>query len=174
VFFTVYFNFLSNAHWGIRMFLVVFPLLHVFCGVLLRDGIPRGPRARAALGVAGAWLVISVLSYYPHYIPYFNELVWDRKHAYKILSDSNLDWGQGQHELARWRESHPRAIVEPRVPRSGMVVVGATTLTGVVNAKRYKWLRDNFEPVGHIAYSYLIFDVPEARLRGIEGVNPAE
>jgi hypothetical protein len=174
VFFTIYFNFLSNAHWGIRMFLVVFPLLHVFCGVLLRNGFPRNLRARAALGFAGAWLVISVLSYHPHYIPYFNELVWDRKDAYKILSDSNVDWGQGQQELARWRVLHPQAIVEPRVPRSGMVVVGITTLTGVVNAKRYKWLRDNFQPVGHVAYSYLVFDVPESRLREIVRADPAE
>jgi 4-amino-4-deoxy-L-arabinose transferase-like glycosyltransferase len=168
VFFTVYFNFVSNAHWGLRMFLMVFPLLHVFCGVLLRDGWPRGPRARAVLGLAGAWLMISVLSYHPHYIPYFNELVWDRKDAYKILSDSNIDWGQGQQELARWRVLHPDAHIEPRVPRSGLVVVGVTTLTGVVNSKRYQWLRDNFEPIGHIAYCYLIFDVPDARLRAIE------
>jgi 4-amino-4-deoxy-L-arabinose transferase-like glycosyltransferase len=174
VFFTVYFNFMSNAHWGIRMFLVVFPLLHVFCGVLLRDGLPRGPRARAALGLAAAWLVISVLSYHPHYIPYFNELVWDRKDAYKFLSDSNVDWGQGQWDLARWRERHPHAHVEPRVPRSGLVVVGVTKLTGVVNTKRFKWLRDNFEPIGHIAYCYLIFDVPASRLREIERVALTE
>jgi hypothetical protein len=173
-FFTVYFNFVSNAHWGLRMFLMVFPLLHVLCGVLLREGGPRGSRARVALGLGGAWLVISVLSYYPHYIPYFNELVWDRKDAYKILSDSNIDWGQGQQDLARWRDRHPHAHVEPRVPRSGLVVVGVTTLTGVVNSKRYQWLRDNFEPISHIAYCYLIFDVPAARLREIAPASPAD
>jgi hypothetical protein len=168
LFFTVYFNFVSNAHWGIRLFLIVFPLLHVSCGVLLRDWSQRGPRSKAVLGLLGAWLVISVLSYHPHYIPYFNELVWDRKDAYKFLSDSNVDWGQGRWDLARWRERHPHAHVEPRVPRAGLVVVGVTKLTGVVNSKRFKWLRENFEPIGHIAYCYLIFDVPASRLREME------
>jgi 4-amino-4-deoxy-L-arabinose transferase-like glycosyltransferase len=166
-FFTVYFNFVSHAHWGIRIFLVVFPLLHVLAGVLLRDWPALGARGRAAVAALAVWLVGSVLSYYPHYIPYFNEIVWDRKQSYRYLSDSNVDWGQGEWYLARWREQHPEARVEPREPRAGRIVVGVSKLTGVFNPPRYRWLRENFRPVDHVAYAYLVFDVPEERLRKI-------
>jgi 4-amino-4-deoxy-L-arabinose transferase-like glycosyltransferase len=170
-FFAVYFNFISHAHWGIRIFLVVFPLLYVLCGVLLTDWPALEPRWRAAVWGLSAWLVVSVLSYYPHYIPYFNEIVWDRKQAYRYLSDSNVDWGQGEWYLARWHERHPEARIEPREPRPGRIVVGISKLTGVLNPRRYKWLRENFHPTEHIAHAYLVFDVTTERLRE---VTPAE
>jgi 4-amino-4-deoxy-L-arabinose transferase-like glycosyltransferase len=168
LFFTVYFNFVSHAQWGIRIFLVVFPLLHVLCGVLLRDWPRIGMRARAGLAALAVWLVASVLSYYPHYIPYFNEFVWDRKQAYRYLSDSNVDWGQGEWYLARWREQHPEARVEPHASHPGRIVVGISKLTGVLNPRRYKWLRQNFHPTEHIAHAYLVFDVTPERLRAVE------
>jgi hypothetical protein len=169
--FTLYFNFVSHADWGIRLFLVVFPLLHVLCGILLRDWRRRGRRFAVGLGVLAAWLVVSVLSYHPHYIPYFNELVWDRKQAYRFLSDSNIDWGQGRGDLAHWHERHPEARVEPHVPRAGRVVVGVSKLTGVETPERFKWLRDNFEPIDHVAYAYLVFDVPPEKLRDLESTG---
>jgi hypothetical protein len=166
-FFTVYFNFVSHAHWGIRIFLAVFPLLHVLSGLLVRDWPALGARSRAATFVLGAWLVLSVLSYHPHYIPYFNEIVWDRTQLYRYLSDSNVDWGQGAWDLARWHEQHPEARVEPHAPHAGRIVVGISKLTGVLNPRRYRWLRENFRPVGHVAYAYLVFDVTPERLREV-------
>lgn len=175
IFFAVYFNFFSRAHWGIRIFLVVFPLLHVLCGVLVSAWQARGPTFKAGLAFLLAWLAASVLSYHPHYIPYFNELVWDRKQAYRYLSDSNLDWGQGAWFLARYQEQHPEARVEPREPRAGRIVVGASKLTGVFNPKRYRWLRENFEPVEAVAYAYLVFEVTPERLQQLGAAGePAE
>ena len=55
-----------------------------------------GARPRLLIGGLVLYLVVSVLSYYPHFIPYFNELVWDRTKAYRILVDSNLGWSQNQ------------------------------------------------------------------------------
>ena len=43
----------------------------------------------------------------PH-IPYFNELLTDRKMAYHLLADSNLDWGQGFTGCATISEEQPR------------------------------------------------------------------
>ena len=54
---------------------------------------------KIAIFVLAAYLVVSVLSYYPYYLSYFNEIVWDRRDAYKYLADSNLDWGQGEYYL---------------------------------------------------------------------------
>jgi len=165
--FTVYFNFFFRAQIGIRFFLVAFPLLFVFCGSLVED-LSQLPRAaKAAIVGLLAFLALSVLSYYPHFLSYFNELVWDRKQAYRVLADSNIDWGQNRWYLGQYRRAHPEVIVEPEGPTDGTIVVNVNSLTGVVDPERLRWLRENFRPVGHIAYSYVIFRVSPADLHRI-------
>lgn len=178
VFFAIYFNFFFKLQIGIRHFLIVLPLLHVFCGSLLKQGLPRQAKLTAALGVLICYQTVSVLSYFPHYIPYFNELVWDRKKAYKVLADSNIDWGQDRNALQRYLREHPDAYYEkgewwmkrvrrrfsekylhPEFPDSGKIVVSVNNLVGIFDPDRYKWLRENYEPVDHIGYSYVIFEL---------------
>ena len=36
-----------------------------------------------------------------------------------------------------------------------------------IGTERYRWLRENFTPVGHIGYSYLLFRVTPERLREV-------
>ncbi len=161
LFFFFYFNFLYEAHIGIRFLLVAFPVMHIFTASLLAPQAALGKPGRRAIGallLAGA---VSVLSYHPHYLSYFNELVPDRKQAYRILADSNLDWGQNGYWLERWLEKNPHAIVEPEGPAAGTIVVGVNNYTGVLNKERFVWLRDGLKarPVGHVAHSYLIFEV---------------
>ncbi|HSL84606.1 MAG TPA: hypothetical protein VLF66_17670, partial [Thermoanaerobaculia bacterium] len=166
-FFTVYFNFFFDAQMGIRYLLVLFPLLHVFAGCLLSQPVwgPLGSRARRGLAAVGAalavWLSLSVFSYYPHLIPYMNELLPDRKTAYRILSDSNLDWGQDLEFVERWREEHPEVIWQPAEPTAGRILVGTNWLTGVFKRRHDPWLRGRFEPVDHLRYSHLLFEVSE-------------
>ncbi|MEW6210742.1 MAG: glycosyltransferase family 39 protein [Acidobacteriota bacterium] len=40
------------------------------------------------------WLTISVGSTFPHHLAYFNEAIGGMSNSYKVLVDSNLDWGQ--------------------------------------------------------------------------------
>jgi hypothetical protein len=179
LFFTVYFNVFYRAQIGLRHFLVVFPLLHVLAGRLVAEwwSWRAGQHSQAAsarfgfapsnvaLGVAGVYLVASVLSYYPHYLPYFNELVRDRRLAYRILADSNLDWRQHRWYQARYMEAHPDAIIEPARPTAGTIIVGANSLTGVAGEpEKFRWLREHFTPVETIAYSTLVYHVTPADL----------
>ena len=165
LFFTVYFNLLYRAQIGLRFFLIAFPLLCVLSGRLVWYW-PAASRAwRLAVAGAGTYLLVSLLSYYPHFIPYFNELVRDRKLAYRILADSNLDWRQHLWYLERYLASHPRAIIEPDGPTAGEIIVGANSLTGVAGQpEKFRWLRDNFTPVDHVAYSTLVYRVTPADL----------
>ena len=141
--------------------LLVFPLLHIFSARLLRTWPAVSRPARWTLAGLLVWQLASVLSYFPHYIPYFNELVPDRRLAYKLLADSNLDWGQSERYLERWLRDHPEAIVEPQRPTAGTIVVGANFYTGVLRPGRFQWLRrSGLEPVDHVAHSYLVFQVP--------------
>ena len=169
-------NFLFAAQMGVRYSLMIFPPLYVFCGSLAA-GPPLGAagplprRARLALGVGAAWLVASVLSWHPHYLAYFNELLLDRKQAWRVLADSNLDWGQSEAEVAAWLAAHPEAVRDPREPRAGLVLVRANFLTGVLQGDRYAWLR-RLEPVGHVGYANLVFRVRPEDLPPRERAEP--
>jgi dolichyl-phosphate-mannose-protein mannosyltransferase len=168
LFFAVYFVFVFNAQLGIRYALVVFPLIHVFCGSLLAGPSPLPRWGRVGLAILAVSIVASVLSYYPHFIAYFNELVWDRKQAYTILSDSNLDWGQSEWYLRRYLKAHPEAIVEPPGPVVGTIVVPVLYVTGVEYYEKFRWIRENgIQPVDHIAYSYLVFRITPGDLEWI-------
>jgi 4-amino-4-deoxy-L-arabinose transferase-like glycosyltransferase len=164
--YAIYFNFAYNAQLGIRYYLVVFPLLYVFAGSLFMGWQDKPKKQKIAFLALAGYLIASVLSYYPYYLSYFNELVWDRKYAYKYLADSNLDWGQGKYYLQDYMTSHPDAVYTPDRVMSGQLILSANDLVGVStigNPDKYKWLRDNFQPTGTIAYEYLVFDIsPQA------------
>jgi Dolichyl-phosphate-mannose-protein mannosyltransferase len=161
-FFSVYLNFIFSMNIGIRHAVIIFPFLYIFCGSLIRDWRSYSIKSRAVIIFLLIYLIISVLSYFPHYLSYFNELVWDRKQAYKILADSNIDWGQNKIYLNKYKSENPHVHINPESPISGTVVVSVNYLVGVTtnDPDKYRWLRDNFNPVGHIGYSYLIYDIP--------------
>jgi len=160
LFFAIYFNFLFAAQIGIRLFLVAFPFFIVFTSSLFRDWASFSPRSRLLTGLGALYLAASVGSYFPHYIPYFNELVGNRLHAYRILSDSNIDYGQAEGYLAEYLAAHPQALVEPRDPTAGTIVISVDRLTGVREAPAwYARLRDTFEPTDHVAHAYLVYQV---------------
>ena len=167
ILFFLYFNLFGRINIGIRYFLPVFPLLYVFCGSLLHrpQALPRW--AWGGLAALLVYLGVSVLSYFPHFIPYFNELVWDRRQAYRVLADSNLDWGQDGWYVNQWLEKHPEAIVDPDRPVPGTILVRASELVGISDPERFRWLRENFEPVEHVAYGHLVFRVTPEDLRRI-------
>jgi hypothetical protein len=165
--YAVFFSFFNRLQIGLRHLLMVFPLLHVFAGSLVQEATPPRRTARWVIVGLVLYAAASVMSYYPHFLAYFNELVWDRKQAYRILADSNLDWGQSGWYLEQWLKRHPDAVVEPDSPEAGTIVVGVNWLTGVTGPDKYRWLREHFEPVGQVAYSYLVFKVTPEDLERI-------
>jgi hypothetical protein len=157
-----YFNFFFNTQIGIRHILPVFALATVFCGRLLADPVSKFLQFTAL--TLTAWVSVSTLSYYPHFLSYFNELVPDRKLAYRYLADSNLDWGGNEWYLAEYTRRHSGVIVEPDKPQTGRIVVPVNMLVGIRNPERYRWLREHFFPVDQIAYSFLVYDVKKEML----------
>ncbi len=156
----LFFSMFFKAQIGIRYILPVLPLLYILCGNLFAQWNELSGRNKSFYCGMILYLILSSVSYYPHYLPYFNELSWDRKKAYRIMADSNLDWGQNRWYLSQYRKRHPEAIVSPKSPVSGRIVVSANELVGIFDPEKYRWLRETYEPVDHIAYSYLVFDVP--------------
>jgi len=159
----VYFNFFFNAQIGIRHVLPVFALATIFCGRFLAS--PESKVRRNTAVILVVWAAASALSYYPHFISYFNEFVPDRRLAYRHLADSNLDWSGNYWYLIEYIRRHPGVIVDPRKPQAGRIIVPVNALVGVNrNPEEYRWLREHFSPVDHIAYSLLVYDVPKEML----------
>jgi hypothetical protein len=160
--FLAFFSLLVAPQLGIRYLLPGLAFLFLWAAW----AASRDPRLVVPLA---AWAVASALSYHPHYMSYFNELIGPRVNAYRFLADSNLDWEDRSYDIARYAESHPDRplVIEPDTPQAGWVLVGANKLVGVYEPERYRWLRENFRPVDHVGYSYLLFQVPPDRLRSI-------
>jgi hypothetical protein len=160
--FLAFFSLLVAPQIGIRYLLPGLAFLFLWAA----RAASRDPRLVLPLTV---WAVVSALSYHPHYMSYFNELVGARVNAYRYLADSNLDWEDRTYDIARYAERHPDRplVIEPETPQAGWVLVGANRLVGVYEPERYRWLRENFRPVDHVGYSYLLFEVTPERLRAI-------
>jgi len=70
-------------------------------------GLERLLRA-AAVG-AVAWATVASITCWPHGLCYVNEFWGGRREGYRLVGDSNYDWGQGLPELARWTTRHELA-----------------------------------------------------------------
>jgi hypothetical protein len=172
LFYTINFNFFYRAQIGIRHYLIVFPLLYVFAGSLFKNWNLFERKQKLAIAALGLYLLVSVLSYYPYYISYFNEIVWDRKMAYKFLADSNIDWGQDRFILLKYRQEHPEVSRAPEKPapitKTTRYFLYVNYLVGITrDPDTYRWLRENFEPIDTIAPSYLLFEITPEQMQDL-------
>ncbi len=153
------FSLFVDPQLGIRYVMPALPFLVVLAGAAAHAGA-RWPWALAA------WAVASALWYHPHSIAYFNELIGPRVNAYRYLADSNLDWEDHTYFIERFRRRHPelRLVVSPEAPQAGDILVGANELVGILDPEKYRWLRENFRPVGHVGYSHLLFRITPEEL----------
>jgi hypothetical protein len=135
---------------------------------------PLSGRTLVATFVLALWNVVSTLSYHPYYMCYFNELIGSRLHAYRFLADSNLDWEDRSFAIGAFVRSHPELTiaVDPPSPRSGYVLVGVNKLVGILDHRRYRWLRRNFAPIAHVGSSYPLFYLPPHRLLALPDQAP--
>ena len=174
LFYTIYFNFFYDTQVGIRYYLIVFPLLYVFAGSLFErwEGFPRAKRT--VVFALGLYLLGSVLSYYPNYIGYFNEIVWNRLDAYRYLADSNLDWGQDDFAIKKYLARHPDVKEAPKhpgpIPATRRYYVRVNELVGVTRASDdadYEWLRTYFRPTDRVGTSYLLFRITPEQMESL-------
>lgn len=101
----------SNLNIGVRHLLPVFPLtimLVAGCAISLsvRPPYSNSKIKKAFLGLLVLWQAFSVISVYPHFLSYFNELAGGPENGYKYTVDSNLDWGQDLKRLAKWTDEN--------------------------------------------------------------------
>lgn len=88
-----------------RYLLPAFPFLFVWISQLAITF--SGPRLLlpASVVLLTCWSVFSSLIIYPHSLSYFNESIGSA-HAFRVMADSNLDWGQDLKLLQEWIEDN--------------------------------------------------------------------
>lgn len=89
----------SKLDLGIRYLLPLLPLLFVFVGSLWAG---EAKRLWTRIGrLVWAFSVATALFVHPHYLGHFSALFGGSSRGYRILADSNLDWGQDLYRLPR-------------------------------------------------------------------------
>ena len=156
----LFFSSFCDIQVGIRYILPGYVFLILLAAKSYQNINGRGKAA--ILGAASLWYCLSVLSYHPHYMSYFNELIGARINAYKYLADSNLDWEDKTYYIKKWEADHPgiRYQTHPeamQAPKPGFFLMPANFYVGVFDQDQYAWLRE-FKPLAHITYShYLLY-----------------
>jgi hypothetical protein len=98
----------SARNVGFRHVFPMLPLIYVIVGVGLSRGIHIAPR----IGATIASMLLSALAFEtlivtPNFIAFFNIAAGGSRGGLRLLSDSNLDWGQDLPLLRDWQNRNP-------------------------------------------------------------------
>lgn len=93
---------------GHRHLLPIYPFLFLAAGeAAVALAAWRAPLGRVAAALLAAWYAGGTLVQHPQHLAYFNELAGGTRNGWRLLVDSNLDWGQDLKRLAAWLREHP-------------------------------------------------------------------
>jgi len=96
----------SRLDLGVRH---VLPMVPFLVALAAAGAWQLGQRSRAwaiVIGILLAFHMLSSLRSFPDYLPYSNELFGGTGKTYLVLNSSNVDWGQGLKETARYLQEH--------------------------------------------------------------------
>lgn len=96
---------ISGLNRGVRYILPVYPFLVVLAALAVwRLGRARKPWGYAAWGLLTLHALSSAHAF-PNYVPYSNEIWGGPSQTYKVLTDSNVDWGQQLKETKTYLDA---------------------------------------------------------------------
>jgi 4-amino-4-deoxy-L-arabinose transferase-like glycosyltransferase len=163
---------------GERHVLPMYPFAILFAAAVWEwAGQKRG--IKALLILLAVLNAADALRFAPGYLSYFTPFVRSAD-SYRLLTDSNLDWGQGLLALRDYQRHHPGERIalsyfgslDPRAYGiqsdflggskrvSGTVIVSATNLSGqyLAEPERYRWLLQQ-KPVAILDHSLYVFQL---------------
>jgi uncharacterized protein (TIGR03437 family) len=175
------FSFFSRAQVGIRHVLPALAIFTILSGGAFEGWATFSLRRKILLAGCLVYAAISVGSYFPNMISYFNEIVTDRRMAYRYLADSNLEWGQSDWVVGRFLARNPNVhfifrnvnLTSQRI--AGRVLMSANVAAGIFPPEANNFVRrEGLVPVRQVGYGYLLFNVvPERPAAGEDARVPA-
>jgi len=158
LYFLIYMSFFYSTQVGIRHIMVIFPLLFILAGKLI--GKLLEGKNQFVLYSLLVYQFVSVFRYFPHFLPYTNEFILEKKLAYKKIADTNLCYGEGEKYLKEYMAKHGEAIFQPGAPMPGKIVMEVNEMLNlnIASIHKYDWI-SSLQPIAHIHSQYLIFEV---------------
>ncbi|MBN1887258.1 MAG: glycosyltransferase family 39 protein [Thermoflexales bacterium] len=119
----------SALNLGYRHLLPTLPFLYVWAGQLAEASLPfklplprislptsysllPAKRSYFLLPILCLWLLVETVSIAPHFLSYFNPLGGGPANGWKILADSNIDWGQDLKALRAYVRANPSTKIK--------------------------------------------------------------
>ncbi len=96
----------SHLDIGVRHVLPMYPFAAVLGGAAASMLLKSSRAARYTVAALLLFQVVSSLHAFPDYLPYANEAFGGSGRAYRMLSDSNVDWGQELKEVGAYVREH--------------------------------------------------------------------
>jgi Dolichyl-phosphate-mannose-protein mannosyltransferase len=170
----------SKVDLGERHILLVYPFA-LLCIAALWQFAQRYRAVLILMAVLVVANAFDTLRYAPDYLSYFTPFV-NPATSYKLISDSNVDWGQGLLALRKYQQQHPNEVIhlayfgtmdpalygiryvplEPNERASGTIVVSATHLSGQLlddpNGYHWAW---QYPETAILDHSLHVFKIPE-------------
>ena len=95
----------SRLNLGYRHLLPLLPFFAVHIGRLVPSAsCARSVASRYLSLILALWLTVGTLVLYPHFLAAFNAIGGGPSGGWRILADSNIDWGQDLKGLKTWME----------------------------------------------------------------------
>ncbi|MFT3703789.1 MAG: glycosyltransferase family 39 protein [Agriterribacter sp.] len=155
-YFLVVMSVFNHIQAGPRHILFLYLLLYILCGKII--SVPFNPRMKFVISVGLTWLIISVYSYFNAYLSYTNELILDKKNAYKIVGNANLDFVQGYSKALEYIKQHPDVQFATPFPQKGKFLISVGWYEDNFSEHTYNWLRA-YKPIDHVHHCFLLIEV---------------
>lgn len=159
-FFIIFISLNNTSQHGLRHLLMIYPLFYISFGQFFNW---RMPRRGIILSIVVFYSILTFYRYFPNLLSYTNELIWNKKNAYKVLASVNINHGQGYYALTRFMSTHPTFRSPDATPAPGEYVVSINDYLDLYNRKKHEWL-NNFAPYDHVNHCYLLFRITEKDL----------
>ena len=146
----------NNVQIGIRHALMIYPLVYVLCGFFVTISFFQ-KKTKLLQGLLVVYTFATYYYFFPNLLSYSNELIPVKRNAYKVMADSNLDFGQGVYALEKYLESHPDVYVADSTAGVGKFAIRVGDYLNLKNDNKFPGIY-NLKPVGHINHCFLLFN----------------
>jgi len=92
---------------GVRHILPLYALAAIIAGAGVAALAPLSNKWKWVCGVLIAAHIVSALSVFPNSLAYANEAWGGSRNTYRVLNDSNVDWGRQLIQVKEWEDRHP-------------------------------------------------------------------
>jgi len=162
-----YFSLIFRTQVGYRFVLMCIPISYLLATQIW--GLAARWKYFSRVFVVGVVLVLAEHApYFGNPLSFSNSLIFDKKSAYRVLADSNINYGQHDDRIRDfvW-SSKEKLFLNPFHFLKGRNIVDINYYTGVHDGEYRDLLRNGNSPDGHIDHTHLIFDIDESEFEAL-------